>query len=266
MNHSSKSTLTPHPLKTTRSPLKKTTRPLKQLSLGVLSLIALGLSAAPALAEQYDPGFHGNITLTTDNRFRGQALSEGDPALIANFEFVTAQYFYVGVETSNIGNVNFNNLLGRAKLSLYGGAKGPLSDTLNFDFQFSRNLNYDIKNERRIPGGYDEFAFNLDLSGLRTGIGYSKNFRGGTGKYLYPNIGLALGLFDFIDLELHGGYNKYYADATPSYFDWGVAVALNLFSSTKVSFALIGTNLKTGSCEVARICKPQLVISITKVL
>lgn len=245
-----------------------------------LFVIAI-LQSTPAIAnDAYDPGIHGVVTIATDNRFRSLSLTQGDPALVAEFDVVTNKYFYAGAATSNIGNVNLNSLLRQVKLSIYGGGKGAIVKNLYFDFRFSRNINYDLSNERKLPGGYDEFSFSIESRGLKAGIAYSDNFQHGTGRYLYPYVGADFGLFGFLNLNLHGGYNKYMDSDTlfdpnntapirpgiPDYFDWRAGVTLNIFSSTKVSISLVGSDIHDDYCGPLEACNPKIVVSLTKVL
>ena len=89
------------------------------------SLLAFSLSAAAA-----DSPLTGNITLTSDYKFRGYTQTNYKPALQGGFDYALPAGFYIGNWNSSIEQ----SLYGGASLEsdLYGGYKGKLG-ALEFD-------------------------------------------------------------------------------------------------------------------------------------
>ena len=98
-----------------------------------LSSILLASTAAPALAQEIEGSgltISGNATITSDYRFRGLSLSEGDFAIQGGIDVVHESGFYVGTWASSIED---SPTYGHTELDVYAGWSGEVSSGLNLD-------------------------------------------------------------------------------------------------------------------------------------
>lgn len=100
-----------------------------------ISAMALFATAAPALAQDAaepasDFTLSGNSALTTDYRFRGVSLSDGDIAIQGGFDVNHKSGFYVGTWASSIED---SPRFGHTELDLYGGWTGEVISGLTVD-------------------------------------------------------------------------------------------------------------------------------------
>ena len=72
----------------------------------------------------------GNVALTTDYRFRGVSLSNGNPALQSGFDVVHKSGFYIGTWDSSLDS---GDAYGDLELDFYGGWSGQVSEGLTLD-------------------------------------------------------------------------------------------------------------------------------------
>ena len=75
-------------------------------ALSAAILLALGLGATPAFADETDPPsdftFSGYVQGVSDYRFRGYSLSGGDPALQGTINLNHSSGFYAGAWASSL--------------------------------------------------------------------------------------------------------------------------------------------------------------------
>jgi uncharacterized protein (TIGR02001 family) len=106
-------------------------RGLVAVSLATASL----LSAAPVLAQDEAESegpitLSANVALTTDYRFRGVSLSNGDPAIQGGFDIAHESGFYIGTWASSL---DAGAAYGDMELDLYGGWSGDITDGVSLD-------------------------------------------------------------------------------------------------------------------------------------
>jgi uncharacterized protein (TIGR02001 family) len=94
---------------------------------------AATLLPAIAGAQAADPGIAGNLTLTSDYRFRGLAQSFKLPAIQGGLDWSSAGGFYVGNWNSSISGLQYPNGAG-LEMDFYGG----------YRFEVARNLTLDV--------------------------------------------------------------------------------------------------------------------------
>ena len=103
-----------------------------------IGALAFGLAAAgPATAQEnktlsLSGSVAGNLTLTTDYRFRGVSQTFGDPALQGGVDFTLPSNFYVGTWASVVDKEIFANSRG-FEWDIYGGYKWQLRQGLVVD-------------------------------------------------------------------------------------------------------------------------------------
>ena len=97
-------------------------------------LLALGLGATPAYADETDPPsdftFSGYVQGVTDYRFRGLSLSGGDFAVQGTINLNHSSGFYVGTWASSLED---SAVFGSTEVDIYGGWTGPLGGGITAD-------------------------------------------------------------------------------------------------------------------------------------
>jgi uncharacterized protein (TIGR02001 family) len=98
-----------------------------------LSSILLASTAAPALAQEIEGSgltVSGNATITSDYRFRGVSLSDGDFAIQGGIDVAHESGFYVGTWASSLED---SPTYGHTEVNLYAGWSGEVSSGLTLD-------------------------------------------------------------------------------------------------------------------------------------
>ena len=101
----------------------------------VLAALALSGSAfAQTKAPEPDYTLSYNVGAVTDYRFRGISQTRHKPALQGGVDFAHASGFYLGLWASTIRILkDIPGGKGSIEVDLYGGYKGKISDTFNYD-------------------------------------------------------------------------------------------------------------------------------------
>jgi uncharacterized protein (TIGR02001 family) len=110
-------------------------RLITPLALGALTALSLG--SGPAGAQQKETlsvsgTLVGNLTLTSDYRFRGVSQTFGDPAFQAGADFTMPSNFYVGTWASMVDKEIYANSRG-FEVDIYGGYKWQMRQGLVVD-------------------------------------------------------------------------------------------------------------------------------------
>ena len=99
-----------------------------------LTALLLGTTAAPAFAQGADAPsaitISGNAAVTSDYRFRGLSLSDGDIAIQGGIDVAHESGFYIGTWGSSIED---SATYGHTELDLYGGWSGEVMSGLTLD-------------------------------------------------------------------------------------------------------------------------------------
>jgi len=223
-------------------------------------IVALSAAAWPALATASE--LTGSVTLATQYIYRGQALSDGNPAVQAGIDYAHDSGFFVGAWAST---VDLPNPTGRrdAELDVYAGyhldTGSPLSMTLSLTrYTYpgqSGFIDYDYT-EALVVTTYDdrysvEFGYTKDLYGfgvpgrhgelradwplrnavvISAGVGYNDIEETGTSSYWYWDLG-ASARFSRITADL-----RWYDNEQPEGFLYGLSAGSQLVASLSFSF------------------------------
>ncbi len=151
------------------------------------SVLAAGLAATPAFADETDPPsdftISGNAAIVSDYRFRGLSLSGGDFAGQAGIGVSHSSGFYVGTWASNIQGADKsvqldnglgvvgsydNGSFGSMELDLFAGWTGKVSSALTADVGLLYYVYPNAKNRTALaasipgPSGYPKFLGYTD--------------------------------------------------------------------------------------------------------
>ncbi len=105
-----------------------------------LLVVALGaLFALPALAEvpASEHAITGNVSLVSNNVWRGFTQTEDKPAIQGGFDYGHASGAYAGIWGSN---VSYPGVSGKIELDTYFGFKGSFATDLSYDVGFIRYM------------------------------------------------------------------------------------------------------------------------------
>lgn len=190
--------------------------------------------AASNMAGESGLTFSANIALTSEYRFRGVNLSNGNLAVQGGFDVGHSSGIYVGTWASNLDEDSVG--FGSTELDIYGGWGGDLSDAVSADV----GVIYYIYPDAPVGAGatdyiefYGSLSFSIGPASITPGIAYapSQDSLGNTDNtYLYTD--LSFGIPDTpISLNAHVGYTDGFLTFTDDSkaFDWSLSAdfALN---------------------------------------
>jgi uncharacterized protein (TIGR02001 family) len=213
----------------------------KLLPAVVSSLIVAGAN----FAQAEEMGVTGNVTLTSDYKFRGISQSNESAAIQGGFDFDITKGFYAGVWGSSVDfDVNEGGFDGSLELDYYAGWAGNLGESeVGIDVGY---MYYDYPGDNGDKGDYQELYGSLSWQDLTLGMAYSDEYYGGTDTffYYYADYGFALPA-DFA-LSLHLGYNdldeSFFGTGEDSYIDYSLSLSRELFGF-EWALAYVGTDL-----------------------
>ncbi len=143
-------------------------------ALGAVSAIALVGSAAPGLAdgeEAAKSSWSGNVTLTSDYRFRGVSQTDNNTALQGGLQYNGSQGLYVGAWASN---VDFASDVS-TEIDVYAGYTHALSDNTSLTGQviYYWYLNADNASETNYWELSAKLEHQMDKVGLSLEVAYA---------------------------------------------------------------------------------------------
>ena len=169
--------------------------------LAAVSLAVAGLSlAAPAMAQSdgeeagSEVTVSANVALTTDYRFRGVSLSDGDPALQGGFDVAHDSGFYVGTWASSIkGGPSYGDL----ELDIYAGWSGSLTEAVSVDLGVLYYLypTEDLGLDTDYIEPYASLSTTLGPAEATVGVAYAPkqdSLGGDDNLYLYTDMGFGI--------------------------------------------------------------------------
>lgn len=240
------------------------------------TLLAAPLLALSLCAHAADSPLTGNITLTSDYKFRGYTQTNYKPALQGGFDYALPGGFYVGNWNSSIEQ----SLYGGASLEsdVYGGYKGKLG-ALDFDvgaihYMYPGSTGPKISNSELYFGlAVGPFAAKLYYA-LTDYFAFGKIFGGPeTDGTIYVDLAANHDLGGGLTLNAHVGLLRLknassYAGVPSTVTDYKVGVSKD-FSGWVLGLAYIGTDEKafatTGSMTGARSAgDAKAMLSLTK--
>ncbi|MDA7787892.1 TorF family putative porin [Sphingomonadaceae bacterium] len=175
-------------------------RSLRAAKLLPTTLIAAGaLYAAPAFAQDEEEAegpitVSANVALTSEYRFRGVDLSDGDLAIQGGFDVAHESGFYIGTWASSLDEDTVG--FGSTELDVYGGWSGDLTEGVSADVGV---IQYIFPNAGAGDFDYTEFyasaGFTFGPAETTVGVAYApkQDSLGTTDNfYVYSDIGVGI--------------------------------------------------------------------------
>ena len=210
-------------------------------------------------------GFTGNVTLTSDYRFRGISQLDGEisPAIQGGFDLALDSGLYAGTWASN---VNFN-AGGALELDLYAGWAGSLSESVDLDVGF---IWFDYPSDKGADLDYWEVYASISALGGTFGVNYADDYFAETGEFWYVYGDYSIPLGETVSLDLHLGYNMFdeeeFLFEEDAYLDYSVGLSASYFD-LDWSVAYVGLDIGDKECFGAKdICDDTVVVSVSKSL
>lgn len=214
-----------------------------------LTIATIERAAQPVAAEaasnvggESEFSFSANVAFTTEYRFRGVALTDGEFAIQGGFDVSHSSGLYVGTWGSNLDETTVG--YGSAELDLYGGWSGDLTDGVSADVGVIAYLYPDAG-----PGDFDyiEFygslSFSIGPASVTPGIAYAPDQDSlGSTDNLYLYTDLSVGIPETpLTLNAHIGYTEGFLTFTndSKAVDWSIGADLALGPAT-LSAAYMG--------------------------
>lgn len=155
-------------------------------------------ASASNLADDSEITFSANVAMTSEYRFRGVNLSDGELAIQGGFDLGHSSGVYVGTWASSLDEQTVG--FGSTELDIYGGWSGNLTDALSADIGAIAYIYPDAG-----PGEFDYYEAYASLSAsigpasVTGGLAYAPSQEGldfgGTQRdnlYLYTDVGFAI--------------------------------------------------------------------------
>jgi len=227
------------------------------LAIGSLTLGAMAMTATTAaIAAEVS----GNISLSTDYKFRGISQSDGE-AISGGFDIGFDNGFYVGTWGSSIED--WGNGL---ELDYYAGYGGEFNESVSYDVGL---LAYTYPNEDSGDLDYNEIYGSIGVADFTLGFAYSDDYFAGTGDFTYLYVDYSYALSESYSLDLHLGDNAIDdedAFGTPDYMDYSIGVSTS-FEGLDLSLSYIDTDLSTDECFGGDdLCDGSVVFTLSKSL
>jgi len=227
--------------------------------------VATTLLAGAAAVQAGD--ISGNVTLTTDYRFRGISQSNEDPTVQGGLDYAFENGIYVGTWGSGVdfGGGDYGSL----ELDYYVGWSGDITENTSIDVGY---LYYDYPgDDGDVEGDYGEVYGSITWRGLTGGIAYSNDYYAETDTfyYYYADYGISFGADDMFSLGFHVGYNDLEEDGgflssdEDSYVDYSVTLGAS-WMGVDWALAYVGTDLDEEDYFDTDLAEDTVVFSITK--
>lgn len=140
------------------------------------ALAEIDVDKASQLGEDSGITLSANVALTTDYRFRGVSLSNGDLAIQGGFDVSHSSGLYVGTWASSIeGGAAY----GEAELDIYAGWSGDVAEGVSFDIGLIYYLyptdGDDLVNDYNVNywETYTSLGFSIGPASATVGAAYS---------------------------------------------------------------------------------------------
>jgi uncharacterized protein (TIGR02001 family) len=236
----------------------------------ILAIVAMALFTATAAQAQVT----GNMSLTSDYRFRGVSQSQNAPAVQGGIDYNHKSGFYVGNWNSSVSSQMYTNGSG-VESDLYAGFKKDIYKGLTLDVG-SYNYFY--------PRATNNTSTNFDTNELFAGLGYgpvsvkysqslsnyfgtanSKNSQYYQADFAQPLVYISKNL----SLLAHVGRTEVNNNSSLNYTDYNVGLGYNLqgwdlaakyYTNTGTSSSFQTANTINGQ----RLYKDAAVFSVSK--
>lgn len=244
--------------------------------------VATLVAAAPIAAVATE--ISGNVSLTSDYRFRGISQSDTQLAIQGGFDIAFENGLYVGVWGSN---VDFG--AGAApdlELDYYVGISGSISEDVGFDVGY---IYYDYPGSDSVGFApfssesfdYEEIYASVSFMDFTLGAAYSGDYWLGSGDFYYVYGDYSYALPMDISLDLHYGLNSFdnasgdtnaedaakafLSDDEDGYADWSIGFT-KAVAGVDVSVTYVDTNLSKSDVFGTNWADSTVVVAISKSL
>lgn len=221
-----------------------------------------------------DVALTGNVTITSDYRFRGITQSSRQIAVQGGFDIVPVGNWFAGVWLSSIDGAS------NAETNVYAGFGGQFGSSFEYDvryiyYHYPETKDYweissSISKSGYLKAGKDK-AKTINTN-LTLGLVASHNYFGATGGFFYPSVDFSFDITKYVVMDLHFGYNAFtrdapgfFADDTNAYSDWSIGVTTEAINNAFWTVALVGTDVSKETCwGEANWCSTKVVLSLAK--
>jgi len=250
-----------------------------------LTLLATAAALAPSLVSaQAQPAspLTGNLTLTSDYRFRGISQSFKLPAVQGGIDWSHPSGFYVGNWNSSVSGNQFPNGAS-LEMDFYGGYKMAIGSDLTLDFgglyyyyPGAFYSGFDPSKPRfdnfEVYVGAASGPFSAKLYVAVTdffGLDETTGGKGSSGSY-YLDLNYATEIAPNTTLGAHLGYQHVSGYSDLSYFDYKLGVTYD-WTGWMLGAAIVGSDadknlyfFTDSSGKTKKVGEPTLVLSIGK--
>ena len=242
-------------------------------------IVAGSLSIAASAGHAETPEFSGNVTYTTDYRFRGISQGDRSQALQGGFDIELESGLYAGTWASN---VTFSGAA--IEVDYYAGFAGAFNEDIEYDVGV---LWYNYPEDDAPPRGgesidldYVEIYGSVSMAGGTVGLAISPDYFAETGDFIYLYGEYGFELAENVSLDLHLGWNLFDSDSEfatfigpgagedpgKDYIDYSVGVSTS-YVGLDFSAAFIGTDLSKSECFAGtKLCNDTVVLSVSRSL
>lgn len=239
---------------------------MKKLLLATTAAVLMTGSIAASAVE-----LSGNVTLTSDYKFRGISQSDG-PAIQGGFDLGTESGFYASVWGSSL------NFGGGLELDYIAGYATDLSENVAIDvgYIYYDYPNWDTEADGDPKGDLQEVYGAVSFYGVGLGVAYSNDYYAETGKTLYYSASYEYAFNDtwgasagvnYTDFDEDGFWGNDPDDVPykASYTDWKIAITA-VFMDLDFELAYVDTDVDEAQCGGSDICKGSAILSVSKSL
>jgi len=253
--------------------------------------IASTLVAAAHAEDPPPPPFTGNISLTTNYKYRGQ--DQGSltptkwlrPAVQGGFDW-TKDGFYVGNWNSSIGWLKDVQKGSSVEIDLYGGYRGEIVKDVGYDVGVLRYqyVGSAIANTTELYGSVSygpaslKYSHTVSSDYFGTGGGVYKGRNTG-----YLDLSANFPVIDALTINLHAGYTRFASELRdnvlgtngnklPNYYDYKLGATYDLSkvsSGLSIAGAYVGASKKESfnfSSDGQSVNKARFIVTLTKTL
>lgn len=216
---------------------------------GFVGLAVAVLLCTPALADEDEGGFSGNVTIASDYSFRGVSQTNLLPAVQGGFDYELDNGFSFGTWASN---VNYGDGGTSQELDLYVGFSQSLNDTTSLSFSLVQ-LEYPGDGENL---DYQELGASLDIGSVSLGFVYSPSYVGvNDWQFTYLSAGYGTTLGENVDFSASIGLNSaddIGGDGEDTYIDYAVGFSVPI-KGIDLGLQVVGTNIEDNELGEGRL-------------
>ncbi|HYF57515.1 MAG TPA: TorF family putative porin [Burkholderiaceae bacterium] len=252
----------------------------------VFALAAVA-SLAPALASAQAAAaspLTGNMTITSDYRFRGISQTLLAPAIQGGIDYAHSSGLYLGNWNSSISSNQYFNAAG-VEMDFYGGYKFPIGGDVTLDvggiyYLYPRAFQLDPANAGNTSAKYDNFELYVGgaMGPLSAKVFFALTNLFGLGELggesskgsYYVDVNYATEIAPKLTLGAHVGYQKVRNYGDLDYVDYKLGLTYD-WTGWLLGAAFVGTNADdnlyvaaTTDGRIRRIGKNGVVFSIGK--